>query len=136
MQKKTEPSQILFAALALQRSQLILHPYPSLLIPSFLQYQHLQAEGSRPRVSTRDTVSHGFSLPTLLISSEAVSFIKGTSLSACLSREPSEWEFLAKSVHWQVWTDGCLDETATFVSGLTHMLKWPKMRKSGEGGRE
>lgn len=44
MQKKTEPSQILFAALALQRSQLILHPYPSLLIPSFLQYQHLQAE--------------------------------------------------------------------------------------------
>lgn len=44
MQKKTEPSQILFAALAPQTSELILHPHLSFLIPSFLQCQHLQAE--------------------------------------------------------------------------------------------
>lgn len=84
-------------------------------------------QGSRP-VSIRASVSHGFSLPTLLRSSKTEGFIRGTSLSAYISWEPTEWEFLASTVHWWMWTDGWLDETGTFVSGLTHMSKWLQMR--------
>jgi hypothetical protein len=40
---------------------------------------------------------------------------------------------LANLVHWQVWTDGCLDEMTTFVSGLTHMSKEPKWGKTERG---
>lgn len=101
--------------------------------PSFLRCQHLQAQRGSSPVSMGAPVPHGFGFPALPRSPEAVGFIGDTSLSACLSQEPVEWEFLANSVHWQVWTDGCWDEPATFVSGLTHMSTWPKMRRSGEG---
>ena len=130
MQKKTEPRQILFATLAPGISECILQPHPALLISSFLQCQHLQAQRD-PDPSPWETQFPLASDSPPCSDHEAVSFIKGTSLSACLSWEPSKWEFLANSVHWQAWTDGCLDETTTFVSGRTHMSKWPKMRKSG-----
>lgn len=84
-------------------------------------------QGSRP-VSIRASVSHGLSLPTLLGSSKTGGFIRGASLSAYISWEPTDWEFLASTVHWWMWTDGWLDETGTFVSGLTHMSKWLQMR--------
>lgn len=81
-------------------------PSPSLLIPSFLTRSARPGrEGSRP-VSKRDAVSHRLCLPTLPGSSKAVGFIRSTSLSACLSREPAEWEFLANTAHWQMWPDG------------------------------
>lgn len=57
--------------------------------------------------------------PASLIQQLRLQTLSEYSLS-CLSQESPEWE-LADSAPRHVRTDGCLDEQAPGVSGLTHM---------------
>lgn len=103
MQKKTDPSQILFAALAPSTSELILHPHPTHLIPSFLQCQHLQAERDP------DQSPQGTKLPTDSASPPCPDHPKLGALPEARAYQPAFPESLQSGSSWQVQFTGNVD---------------------------
>lgn len=95
-------------------------------------------EGSRP-VSTRDTVSHGLSLPTLPRSFKAVGFIRGPSLSACLSRDRGvgvlgKYSSLANVDRWLAGWDGNLCSWShPYVKVAPNEEKWGRRKEEKDG---
>lgn len=138
MQKKTDPSQILFAALAPSTSELILHPHPTHLIPSFLQCQHLQAERDP------DQSPQGTKLPMDSASPPCPDHPKLGALPEAQAYQPAFPESPQSGSSWQVQFTGNVDRwLAGWDGNLCFFLispicqsgpKWGKVGK--EKGRK